>query len=193
MAEAQVVFKEIKESLKKLVDTEQLLINIAREMYVHTSKRIFTDGVLTDGSKLQISSKPTLAGRQSFPNKKGFDAIAGSKKKRSDLKWVTLNKGQKLFEVSGGYKKIKELSGRTNPFDFTGQLKKSYSFGIDKKSSTLGFVAISRKNTIGGASKATNAKIIEGLENMKGDIFSLTTEEDKKVDEIIDNYLERIL
>lgn len=193
MAEAQVVFKEIKESLKNIVNSDVLLLNIAREMYIVTQKRIFTDGTLTNGSKLTISSTPTLAGRSSFSNKKGFDSIAGSKKKRSELKWVTLSKGQKLFEMDGGYKQIKQVSGRTNPFDFTGQLKKAYSFGVEKGSSALGFVGSKRVDTMGKPTNTTHGDIIDGLEDMKGEIWGLTAEEDKKVDEIIDNYLNRNL
>ena len=49
--------------------------------------------------------------------------MPGSKQKRRELKWVTLQRGGrniKLFELPGGYKEFRDIHGRqTDHVDFT--------------------------------------------------------------------------
>lgn len=193
MASLQETYISLKNQIKGLSVPGKLLLTLARELYIITNKRIFTDGKLVNGSKLTYSSRPILAGSSSFANKSGFNKIAGSKKKRSELKWVTLKSGARLFEIKGGFKEIKTLSGRPNPFDFTGQLKKSYTFSANEKQGTIGFSDVKRIAPNGSSTDVKNSDIIEGLTNKKGDIFGLSADEEKKTDAIINLYLDSIL
>ena len=173
-------------------DVNNLFCTIASQLFIATKKRIFTDGILTDGSKLSYKGGDTLAGRSSFPNSKGWNEIAGSKEKRSKLKWVNVD-GKSLFVVEGGYKKIKQASGRPNPFDFTGQLKKSYSYDCLDGEAILGFIDTSRLLPNGKPTSTKNAEIIEGLENEKGEIFALTEDEEKQVEVIAEQFIDELI
>lgn len=193
MATLSETYKDLKNQLKKLSNSDKLLLTLARELYIITNKRIFTDGRLVSGQKISYKHNSILAGRSSFATQAGFNKFAGSKKKRSELKWVTLDKGQKLFEVTGGFIEIKKASGRPNPFDFTGQLKKSYTYSAGKGQALIGFAEIKRLSPDGKATQATNKDIIEGLTETKGEIFGLTKEEDRQINVIINAYLDSIL
>lgn len=190
--EMQELHTQLKTDLSKLAQTDKLLLTLAREMYIITSKRIFTDGILSSGDKLRYKSNAVLAGASSFATKAGFNKIAGSKAKRSKLKWLTLPSGAHLFEVEGGFKKIKELSGRPNPFDFTGQLKKSYYFEGRKGEAVIGFLDVKRLTPDGKATSTTNKEVQQGLEAQKDKIFELTASEEKQIDNIINDYLDEV-
>lgn len=193
MASLQETYIDLRERLKQLSSTDKLLLALAREVYILTNKRIFTDGKLVDGSKITYKHNKILAGRSSFPNQSGYNKFAGSKKKREELNWVTLKNGATLFEVTGGFIEIKKASGRPNPFDFTGQLKKSYTYSSGKGQALIGFAEVKRLTTDGKPTETTNKDVIEGLTDTKGQIFGMAAEEEQKVDEIINAYLESIL
>lgn len=193
MATFVQVSDDLQQRISKLQSTDKLLLTVAREMYIITSKRIFVDGIMTDGGKWKYSSKTILAGFSSFSTKAGFNKFAGSKKQRKDLNWVTLKNGAKVFEVQGGFKSIKQADGHTNPFDFTGQLRRSYTYDGTSNASYVGFADISRKTPDGKSSNTTNEQVREGLEERQGKIFDLTADEDKDVDKIVDEYLNTIL
>jgi hypothetical protein len=184
------VSKEIKDAIKKLSNSDKLLLSLARELYTITFKRIFVEGKLVAGSKLSYNSGATLAGASSFATKSGANKYLGSKEKRKKLKWVTVN-GNRLFEIAGGFKEIKAASGRNNAFDFTGQLKKSYTWGVVQGGTAIGFTDVKRLTPDGKATSTTNADIIEGLTDTKGDIFGLSRDEEAEVDKIINAFIEQ--
>lgn len=63
----------------------------------------------------------------------------------------------------------------------------SYIFNFKGNVVLLGFREISRGDG------TTNKKIVDSLEGRYGDIFSLTSEENKLIDELTDDYLDKIL
>ena len=68
----------------------------------------------------------------------------------------------------------------------TDQLANSYIFQPKGKEILLGFRNINRND------KTTNAKVIQNLEKQYGDIFGLTSKEDKLIDDLIEDYTDKI-
>lgn len=71
-------------------------------------------------------------------------------------------------------------------FRNTEQLAGSYTFEPRKEEVILGFEAISRTD------KTTNDKVIESLEEQYGDIFGLTSKEEELVQDLIEDFTDKI-
>jgi hypothetical protein len=208
---------EIKKSLDSLAQTDKLLLVLAREMWTIQNERIFNDGILTNGSKIVYNTNPILVGKSSFAKKSAANAFFKKRKKlrgsnryefstergthvklkdnqytKDEMNWVTLPGGVKLVELQGGFKKLKELNGVENPFDFTHQLKKSFFWESRKGEGVIGFLGTKRLTPDGKATTTTNKEVADGLEEMKGTIFQMTASEEKEVDNIINDYLDEI-
>jgi len=125
------------------------------------------------------STKPMLANRAGM-NVSAYNKIAGSKDKRKELKWVTID-GHKLFEVPGGYKQYRELHGRQTgfvDFSFSGRMWSNVALISSPADHNSGVAIIGAKNT------ETN-DILEGNTKRRGDILDLS---DKEIDELKEMY-----
>lgn len=183
------VVRRLISKIKKVDSAIQGAISreVATTLQASNLRRIHTDGLAVDGSGIlggSYSTKPTLVGSSSFANKSGANKIFGSKAKRSQQDWRTY-RGRKLVLLDGGYKKVRELSGRQTAkvdLNFTGKLSKE--FGIDMRESdyVLGFT------TQDATQKA------EGLEDRNGsDIWGVTTDDEKLINEITQRRISNIL
>lgn len=139
-------------------------------------QRVFEQGKKADGTKIgQYSTKSTLIGDSSFLTKGAAQKVLGSKAKRKKLPWVTLKGGQRLAELQGGYKKIRDLEGRQTSFIdllYSGNLSNDLQAIPNENGFDLGFFRVD-----------SVAKVV-GNESRFGDIFSLSEEEIEKVIEV---------
>lgn len=191
--EFEQVKQQLKTDLSKLAQTDKLLLALAKEMYVLQSERIFNDGVLTDGSKIKYKTGSILVGSSSFAKKAAAKKFfSKSNKKSIEDKWVTLPSGARLVSLDGGFKALKKLNGKENPFDYTGQLKKSFFYEGRKGEAVVGFLNTKRLTPDGKQTSTTHEEIREGLEETKGTIFQMTKDEEKQVDVILNDYLDTI-
>ena len=125
------------------------------------------------------STRPMLANRSGM-NVSAYNKVAGSKDKRKELKWVTID-GHKLFEVPGGYKQYRELHGRQTgfvDFSFSGRMWSNVALISSPVDHNSGVAIIGAKNT------ETN-DILEGNTKRRGDILDLS---DKEIDELKEMY-----
>ena len=107
-------------------------------------------------------------------------SIAGSKTKRKELKWVTLQRGGKnirLFELPGGYKQFREIHGRQTgfvDFTFTGKMMGSIHILSNPSQHSQGVVVI-------GPNTDEEQKKMAGNEKRKGEILNLSDSEIKEI------------
>ena len=141
-------------------------------------QRIQEKGEDAGGQKYKpYSTSPMLANRAGM-NVSAYNQIAGSKQKRKDLKWVTID-GHKLFEVPGGYKQFRELHGRQTgfvDFSFSGRMWANVALISSPADHNSGMAVIGAKNT------ETN-DILEGNTKRRGDILDLSDKEIKELEE----------
>jgi hypothetical protein len=98
----------------------ELMVKVAITGFTLLRKRVQETGVDANGQKYApYSTKPILVGSKTFIQKAAGDKLLGSKPKRKELKWRTIN-GHRLAILKGGYKKVRELQGRqTDHVDFS--------------------------------------------------------------------------
>lgn len=99
-----------------------IMLEVGTEAKRLISDRVIKRGEKADGSKFHSPNNPSgysqipmLVNRHYFHNKGAANMIAGSKKKRQELKWVTIKRGEKnvrLFELPRGYEQYRELHNR---------------------------------------------------------------------------------
>lgn len=156
------------ENMKSLGTTALILIRA----------RIQEKGIDAEGLKYApYSTNPMLANRGSM-NVSAYNTIAGSKDKRRNLKWSTID-GHKLFEIPGGYKQFRELHGRQTgfvDFSFSGRMWANISLISNAQDHISGTAIIGAKNT------DTN-DILEGNTKRRGDILDLSKSEIEELKE----------
>lgn len=181
---------------KSIKGLPPMMLRIGTQIKADSMERIFSKGRNSKGGIIgTYSTDDTLAGASSFATKKGFDRIAGTKAKRRQLDWRKV-KGHNLFIVEGGYKKIRELSGRptnTVNLDFTGQLKANYGFQVKGNAVEIGFGEARRLTPDGKPAKTKNSDILKGIDDNYGDVFSSTKKEDDRAVKIALEYADKII
>jgi len=102
-----------------------IMASIASNALTTIRARVQETGVDADGNKFRSYSTSPMLANCSGMTSSACSRVAGSKDKRKNLKWVTLNRVSKtgkkirLFEIPGGYKEYRELHGRqTDHVDF---------------------------------------------------------------------------
>lgn len=142
--------------------------------------RVQETGTDAEGKKYKpYSTRPMLANRASM-SVGAYNKIAGSKKKREELKRATIN-SHKLFEIPGGYKQYRELHGRQTgfvDFSFSGRMWANISLISNAQDHNNGEAKIGAKNT-------EINEILEGNTKRRGDILDLS---DKEVTELKQMY-----
>ena len=130
------------------------------------------------------STKPMLANRTGMTTG-AYASIAGSKKKRRELSWVTIG-GHKLFEIPGGYKQFRELAGRQTgfvDFTFTGKMWSNIKLTSDKSELNTGVAVIKATTDLDKAKLAGNTE-------RKGEILKLSKSELGRITELYDKGVE---
>ncbi len=187
---------ELNKSLNNIINDTQS--RLSQAMYQNASlalalisQRVINKGIAADGGKFgNYSRKKILLGySKNSPFNKVYINLASSKKKRSDLKWVTVkhsSKSVRLFELEGGYKKLRSLYGaQTNYVDFflTGRMWGN----VKIKSVVQGSDYVT---AIVGASDESEQKKLEGnVKRFGKPILDLSKEEEKTIVDNIRNDL----
>lgn len=153
-------------------------------------KRVRRSGIGPDGSKYKpYSTKPTLVGAKSFTKKSAAQSVFGSKDKRRNLQWFTVQ-GHHLAVLPGGYKQIREIEGRQTAFkDFerTSEMWKSIHVMGTRQTAT-GFLT-----TIGTENELSNRKLSGNVDREKKEILMVTRQEEADLQIILDKYITNIV
>lgn len=165
-----------------------IMVKLASEALVLNRQRVEESGKNAEGqSYTPYSRKPILASRSGMTNA-AYNSIAGSKKKRKELSWVTIG-GHKLFEVPGGYKQYRELHGRQTgfvDFVFSGRMWnniKLVSSGAELQSG----VAVIKPT------EELQKKKLAGNTERRGDILALSKSEEQRLSDIYSVWVEGAL
>jgi hypothetical protein len=185
------------QSLSNDLNTGQLgnvMAQLGSDATVLVRRRVQETGKNADGSSFPAySTKPMLAGRGTFKTQAAFNKVAGSKKKRSELEWVTVGGsgfssflsaasggdgpsntgGKHLFILPGGYKELRDLHGRQTAFvDFTwsGNMWNNIKVTSDRAELDTGVAIIK-------ATLPLEQKKLAGLTKRKGEILELSKSE----------------
>ena len=159
---------------KTIRDLERgdVMPKIAAEALTMIKQRVQQTGTNAKGSKYAPYSTSKMLTNCSTMTLSACSKIAGSKEKRKELGWVTIN-GHRLFNLPGGYKQFRELHGRqTNfvDFSFTNAMWNDINV-ISKDSDHKRGVAII------GAKQEMEKKKLSGNTKRRGDILDLSPKE----------------
>ena len=177
--------KQFQLEAKKLDKPNEVIREIAATIYSNMSYRIHNDGKdIKNQSIGSYSTKDILIGSKSFVNKGAANKVFGSKKKRSELEWVTF-KGRKLAVLKGGYKEIRNIEGKETKnvnLDRTGKLRKDLQFKASGKDYIIGF-----KSEYGDNMRKYQE------EHFDKTIWGVTEEDKKLALQIFEDYINKIL
>jgi hypothetical protein len=150
----------------------EIMVKLGIEAKRLIFNRIIETGVNAEGQKFKPYSKKPMLTNCSSMILSSCSKVAGSKDKRKELKWVTIN-GHKLFVLEGGYKQFRETQGRQTAFvDF------SFTQEMWKDINVLSNNSDHQRNTvIIGAKDDIEKKKLEGNTKRRGDILDLSTKE----------------
>ena len=193
-------------------DQEFIMEKLAMDALSAIKTRVIEKGEMASGGKFPAySTKPMLANRGSFKTGAAYNKIAGSKKKRKELKWVTIGgssgfasylavssgtskgdvnegKGATLFEIPGGYKQFRELHGRPTghvDFSFTNEMWNDITLKSSVEDHRSGLAVI-------GAVEALQKKKLAGNTERKGEILALSQTEINDLVRTYDEMIENI-
>jgi hypothetical protein len=154
----------------------QTMVYLGNDALSLLKQRVQEEGKDAKGKQFDpYSTTPTLTNCSAM-NTSACSRIAGSKTKRRELSWVTLERGGKmvkLFELPGGYKQFKELHGRQTghvDFTFTGRMWNNIGIVSNAGDHNAGTVII-------GAKTEEDKKKLEGNTKRKGEILDLSQSE----------------
>jgi hypothetical protein len=158
---------------------------LGSEAFTMIRKRVQESGTNAEGSKFPgYSTRPMLTNCSTMILS-ACSKVAGSKEKRKELKWVTL-KGNKLFELPGGYKQFRELHGRQTShvdFSFTNKMWNDINVISSASDHAQGMAII-------GAKEVQEKKKLEGNTARKGEILDLSQ---KEIDYLLGQYNLQVL
>lgn len=169
-------------------DWSSVMIEVASTANTMIKTRVIEKGQNAEGEQYDpYSTKPMLASRAGM-TQAAYNKVAGSKAKRKELKWVTLERAGKkvrLFELDGGYKEFRELHGRQTGFV-------DFAFS-GKMWANINVVSGDDEHKIGRARISTlseeEMKKLAGNTERKGVILDLSSDETYKLARIIEKRL----
>jgi len=188
-------FKELQAFIGRDLPNELTKI-VAHDTVAQIHTRVVDKQVNAKGQRFsRYSTKPTLSSGTTAKSKRVFNALAGSKKKRSELDWVTIKRRGKnthLFVVKGGYREIREIEGFSNEnksFEFTTQMWRG--FGVKRTEKSSGRFAV----VLGGRNAESQDKIDWNSEREGVDIIDASKQErdhiKRQVEREIEKYIKR--
>jgi hypothetical protein len=188
-------FKEFETFMRRDLPNELTKI-AAHNTVAQIHTRVIDKQVNAKGQRFgRYSTRPTLSSGTTEKSKRVFNALAGSKKKRSELDWVTIKRKGKnvhLFVVKGGYQEIREIEGFSNEyksFEFTTEMWRG--FGVKRTEKSSGRFTV----VLGGKNSESQNKIDWNSEREGVDIIDASRQEQnfikKQVEIEIDKYLKR--
>lgn len=174
----------------------EIMAVIGESAVTKIRERILKTGVDAEGQKYTpYSTKPMLSGCSNL-NVSVCERLIGSKPKRENKKWVTIDKinkktGKKihLFEIPGGYKELRELHGRQTgfvDFAFSGRMWQNIKLIKDQSDLNRG-IAIIRATT------PEDEKKLAGNTKRRTDILKLSKGELSELSGIFNNRVAQII
>ena len=173
---------------KAVSDWSNVMVEIASSANTMLKDRIISKGQNAEGEQFDPYSTTPMLANKSGMTESAYNKKAGSKAKRKELKWVTLQRGGKnirLFELAGGYKEFRELHGRqTNyvDFAFSGRMWADVQVVSTDEEHKLGRARIST------LTEEQMTKLAGNTER-KGTILDLSTDETHALARVIENRL----
>lgn len=165
-----------------------IMIKLASEALALNKQRVQQQGKDSEGNPYTpYSTKPMLSGSKNMTTS-AFSSIAGSKSKRSELDWRTVN-GKRLFVIPGGYKQFRELHGRQSGFvDFTlsGRMWNSVKLVSDRAELNSGVAVIK-------ATEELQKKKLAGNTERRGEILGLSRQEEQRLNDLYEVWVESAL
>jgi len=186
-----------------------IMVQMASEALALNKMRVQEKGEGSNGEKYKpYSKKPMLSGSKNM-TKSAFNSIAGSKKKRAELDWVTIGGsgfssylaasagtggpsntgGKHLFVIPGGYKQFRELHGRQTGFvDFTlsGRMWNNVKLVSERSELNSGVAVIK-------ATEEIQKKKLAGNTERRGEILGLSKKEEERLSDIYSVWVEGAL
>jgi len=163
-----------------------VMIKVANDAIALIIKRVTQTGKKADGSSYKPYSKEPMWTNRSAMTDSAYQKVAGSKKKRKELRWITVkrnNKNIKLFELDKGYKEFRELHGRQTGFTdfvFKGDMMSNVALTMDQQQLQNGVAVIKPQSD-------EQYKKMEGNVQKRGKILDLSPEEIKILSNIYNN------
>lgn len=194
----------VEEFNKQLTAFEKDIIKKLPDQFIHATAGFDVAGLVKErviqtsksGDNTHFSpysTKPMLTSGTTAKSKRVWNEKAGSKNKRSDLKWVTLKKGGKnvhLFELSGGYAELRRLEGFSNRFKnfwFTTEMWKKFGM-IASMCTATGF-----KLRFGGKTPEAQKKIDANSAREGKNILEMTKGEVADVSDNVSTWMDEML
>ena len=179
--------------IKKLPD-QFIKAKAGFDIAATVSERVIQKSVSGDGSHFSAySTKPMLTSGTTVKSKSVWNAKASSKAKRSNLKWVTIQKGGKnirLFELEGGYAELRRLEGFSNRYKnfwFTTEMWRM--FGLKQASkSNQGFKLI-----FAGKTSEAQKKMDENSAREGKNILDMTSGEVQEISDRTSSWIDTML
>lgn len=144
------------------------------------TKRIFTDGLKSDGSAIGTYSTKDIwvnPQRTPMPNSGGFSPLKG---KKGNTEFKTNPDRQRKTSYFKGWKGLREAQGRPTDhinLDFTGELRSDFENPQGGQPTTR---KVSDVEYVSSVRRSLSSKKIQGAEDRFGTIFKLTeTERDQ--------------
>jgi len=141
------------------------------------------------GSYKPYSTNPMFVGRKSFLSDTKSNILLGSKKKRKELQWFTVQTkqgGRRVALLDGGYRKLRELQGMQvghKDFLYTGKMWGDIKvLRTDAKGD--GFTT-----TIGAISAIADEKLEHNQEREGKEILMVTDSEEQRLAQILDEWI----
>lgn len=150
----------------------EIMVKLGLSALTFIKQRVQETGKDAEGASYRPYSTKAMLANCSSMTGSACAKIAGSKEKRKELDWVTIN-GHKLFAIPGGYKQYRELHGRQTDhvdFSFTNRMWNNINV-ISNQSDHQNGVAII------GAKNEEEKKKLEGNTKRRGDILDLNPKE----------------
>jgi len=165
-----------------------IMVQMANEALALNKMRVQEKGEDPKGKKYKAySKKPMLTNRKAMTNA-AYSSIAGSKKKRQELDWVTLN-SYRLFELPNGYKQFRELHGRQTgfvDFTFTGRMWGNVKLVSDRTELNSGVAVIKTTEEL-------QKKKLEGNTERRGEILGLSKNEVERLSDVYSGWVDGAL
>lgn len=161
---------------KTVSDWGNVMLQVAQSANAMIKDRVIKTGQNAEGEQFDPYSTTPMLTNCSQMTQAACQKKTGSKAKRKELRWVTLNRGGKsvrLFELAGGYKEFRELHGRQTGFV-------DFAFS-GKMWANINVVSGDDEHKIGRARISTlseeEMKKLAGNTERKGEILNLSSDE----------------
>lgn len=192
MATLREVRLDLEGKLEKLSDVKPLLDEIGLQLLRETARRIWDRNEKSEGGKIvtSYSTEPLYVSVRASSKIKGK-----GKSPKSTAKFKN-GKPRKTRYIGGGYKQLKTKVDRPLPLELTGQLKISYGSERQENAVLLGFEDTERKSFSSGvreAEKITNDELRISLEDKYGIFTAFSKGEEKLLEKIVEDFINRNL